>query len=288
MHSIFCLDTRRLLFAIAMLTLAALSAPAQASAAPSPTRATSSAPTNANAATEPAFDVVTIKRNKTGLGPATIDSPSNGDSVTITNMSPHLLIGFAFELALHDTIYGLPAWTDSETYDITAKVAESGLPAFHRLLPRQRNPMLQPLLEDRFHLKSHYENKELPAYALVVAKGGSKLIAVEPAITPDGGRDPGGIRMGRGEITANAAPIAVLLDGLSQQLGRPVVDRTGLAGHYNFTLQFTPAQASTDSQTDAGPSIFTAVQEQLGLKLESTKGAVPVLVIDHIERPTEN
>jgi uncharacterized protein (TIGR03435 family) len=94
--------------------------------------------------------------------------------------------------------------------------------------------------------------------------------------------------MGRGEIVATAAPVAPLIDALSVQLGRPVVDRTGLTGRYSFTLKFAPAQAAMDTQTDAGPSLFTAVEEQLGLRLETAKAPVPVLVVDHIERPSEN
>lgn len=228
-----------------------------------------------------AFDVVTIHHDKAGLGPPSIESPQSGDTVTITNMSPRMIIGFAFDLARHDDLYGLPSWADSEGYNITAKVAGPDLAAFRELLPRQRNPMLRPLLSDRFHLKFHYESKPLPAYALAVAKGGPKLIEIRPAITADGRQDPGGIRVGRGVITGNAASIAVLLDVLSVQLGRPVVDRTGLIGHYNYTLQFAPVQASTDAQSDTAPSLFTAVQDQLGLKLEPIKAPVQVLVIDH-------
>ncbi|MGP8260999.1 MAG: TIGR03435 family protein [Acidobacteriaceae bacterium] len=239
-------------------------------------------------ATPLAFDVVTIHHNKSGLGPPTIQSPQNGDSIVITNMSVRMILGFAFDLARYSSIDGLPSWADNETYDIIAKVAAPDLSAFREMLPRQRNPMLQPLLTDRFHLKFHFESRPLPAYALVVAKGGSKLVAVQPAITEDGREAPGGIRMASGRITGNAASIAPLIDALSVQLGRPVVDRTGLTGHYNFALQFAPAQASTDAQSDAGPSLFTAAQDQLGLRLEPIKTSVPVLVIDHVEKPSAN
>ncbi len=275
----------KLLALILALTAASVYGLAQTSA-PAP------APTAAPATTEPAkpiaFDVVTARRNNSGVGAPSIQSPQNGDSVTITNMPLRMIIGFAFDLARYNSVDGLPPWADAESYDITAKVAATDLPAFRELLPRQRNPMLQPLLADRFHLQSHFELRQLPAYALVVANGKSRLTEVQPAITPDGRKDPGGIRTSRGEITSSAAPIAVLVDALSVQLGRPVIDHTGLTGHYEFTLQFSPAQPSTDAQPDAGPSVFTAVQEQLGLKLESTKAPVRVLVIDHIDRPTEN
>ena len=247
------------------------------------------------AATDPrriSFDVVSIKRDKTGLGPATIQSPPNGDSITITNMSLRMMVGIAYDLPLHDQITGLPGWADTDSYDLNAKVATSDLPAFHMLLPRQRSPMLQPVLESCFHMNSHYQARELPAYALIIAKNGVKLTEVTPAIGPNGLKDPGGIRrVGRAEIVAEGAPIANLLDVLAQQLGRPVVDQTGLKGNYNFTLQWTPDSGSTtssDAAANSGPSIFTAVQEQLGLKLQAIKTPTQTLVIDHIERPEEN
>jgi uncharacterized protein (TIGR03435 family) len=236
----------------------------------------------------PVFDVVTITRNTSGAGPMTIQSPQNGDSVTIRNMPVRMILSFAYDLARYNSFDGLPAWADTEDYDITAKVAAADLPAFQKLLPRERNPMLRPMLAERFHLQAHFESRQLPAYALVVGKGGAKLSEVQPGETAEGGKDPGGIRMGRGEIVATAAPVAPLIDALSVQLGRQVVDRTGLTGRYSFTLKFAPAQAAMDTQTDAGPSLFTAVEEQLGLRLETTKAPVPVLVVDHIERPSEN
>jgi uncharacterized protein (TIGR03435 family) len=143
-------------------------------------------------------------------------------------------------------------------------------------------------LADRFHLQSHLVSREIPAYALIVAKGGAKLTEVKPEVNADGHIDPGGIRVGEGQITATAAAMTPLIDALSVQLGQPVIDRTGLVGHYNFILQFAPVQASPDAQPDARPSLFTAIQEQLGLKLESTKAPVDVVVIDHIEKPSEN
>jgi uncharacterized protein (TIGR03435 family) len=230
-----------------------------------------------------AFDVVSIKRSRV-IAPPSIQSRPNGDTILLTNMTPRLILGFAYDVQLRDEIYGLPAWADSETYDITAKVAEADLPAFRTLLPRQRNPMLRPMLADRFHLQFHFESRMLPAYALSVVKSGPRLNPIEP---PDD-QDPGNIHTAPGSIIADYAPIAPLLDALSVQLDRPVVDRTGLTGRYTFALHFAPAQASTNAQTESGPSIFTAIEDQLGLKLESTKTPIPVLVVDHIERPSAN
>jgi uncharacterized protein (TIGR03435 family) len=242
-----------------------------------------------------AFDAVTVKPDKAAAGPTTIFSPANGDTIAITNMSLHMMIGFAYDMELHDQIFGLPSWADSESYDVVAKVAEPEVDAFRKLLPRDRNPLLRPVLQDRFHLIVHYETRQLPAYALVVAKNGPKLTAVEPATLASGLKDPGAINnIGRNQIQAEGAPIAILLSVLSQQLGRTVLDRTSLNGNYSFTLKWTPDLTSASAapapaaDADAGPSIFTAVQEQLGLKLESTKAPTQVLVVDHAERPSDN
>jgi uncharacterized protein (TIGR03435 family) len=271
--------TKLIAFVVAAVSPFAL-AQTQSSNTPPPSSASSQLPK---------FDVVSIKRDKSVSGVFGIQSPPGGDTVLITNMSLRMLIGLAYDIDLHDAIFGLPSWADTENYDITAKVAEPDLAAFHKLLPRERNPMFQPVLADRFQLKAHYEDRQLPAYALVVAKGGAKLIAVQPSPGSDGHFNPGGIQgTGPGQITGKAAGMSSLASLLSVLIGRPVIDRTGLADHYNFTLQYAPPQASTDSQLDQGPSIFTAVTDQLGLKLESTKAPVPVLIVDHIDHPTEN
>ena len=187
--------------------------------------------------------------------------------------------------------------------------------------------MLQSLLADRFKLKLRHETKELPAYALVVAKGGPKLQAAKPGSDfkgikgAEGRVQRGKMTFGMGELTIPDEPLSMLARMLSQQLGRPVLDQTGLEGKYDCTLKWTPGQGEgmigmgpggggpepgkgmvgTREPEDgspqlgsppppdmSGPSIFTAIQEQLGLRLESTKGPVEILVVDHVERPTEN
>jgi uncharacterized protein (TIGR03435 family) len=233
------------------------------------------------------FEVVSIKRNKEGTGGASISSPREGDNITITNMSPHMLIGIAFNFPLHDEIYGLPGWTDQEAYDILAKVPADELPAFHELLPMQRNPMLQEILVSRFHLKYHYDTRALPGYALVVGKKGARL--VEGA--HGGANNPGAMHTRHGEIIGDGVSTADLARVLSQQIGRPIADETGLKGAYNFKLNWTPdmdPNSTATSTADSGPSIFTAVQEQLGLRLESAKVPVRVLVVDHIDRPDQD
>jgi len=166
-------------------------------------------------------------------------------------------------------------------------------------------PMLQALLEDRFRLKVHRETKEGSIFELTAAKGGSKLrplqegscVAADPNSPPrplaPAQKPPCGVLM-PGANTANrtmtidavGAPIALLTRTLTLMLGRPVLDKTGIAGLLDaFHLEYVREDAAADA---TGPSIFTSLQEQLGLKLEAAKGPVEVLVIDHVERPTEN
>jgi uncharacterized protein (TIGR03435 family) len=236
------------------------------------------------------FDVASIKRNNSGPGPVMIVSPMESDEILVRNASPRLIVGEAYGVPLHDQITGLPAWADSEAYDLTAKVSEHDLPAFRKLLPMQRSPMLQTVLANRFHLICHMETKTLPALALVVAKGGPKLKQVEPRILPNGLKDPGGIDSTRKQMTATGASMLPLTHFLQRQLGKSIVDRTGLAGNYDFKLNWTPDPGTTAAPADAesGPSLLTAIQEQLGLRLEPAKAPIQILVVDHIERPSDD
>jgi uncharacterized protein (TIGR03435 family) len=205
-------------------------------------------------------------------------------------------------------IAGAPDWLNSEKFDIEAKLDSSATDELHKLgydqfmLESQR--ILQGLLADRFKLALHRETKELPVYALVFARGGPKLQDANPDDTyPNGIKDMNGkghgnvIRMGRGQIIGQGIPISNLVRMLAQQLGRIVVDKTGLTGKYDFSLQWSPdtgqgpmGHSVTDNTPppDSDLSLFTAIQEQLGLKLESQKGSVEILVIDHVEEPSEN
>jgi uncharacterized protein (TIGR03435 family) len=142
--------------------------------------------------------------------------------------------------------------------------------------------MLRALLADRFKLAVHTETREMPIYVLVVAKGGSKLVKSNVSGTT--------INTGRSRITIKGSDnsLALLTYDLAWRLGRPVIDQTGLAGRYEFDLKWTEDDAAASAPDSGGPSLFTAIQEQLGLKLEPTKGSVPVLVIDHAEQASEN
>ncbi len=266
----------------------------------------------ATAATSPVYDVASIKPNKSGTNMVRLMFTPDG--LSATNGTLQMLINAAYSVE-NNQISGAPNWLNSEKYDIEAKMDTSTADELRKLgederrVERQR--MLQALLADRFKLTIHRETKELPIYALVVAKDGAKFQEAKPGDTypngikgPDGHAGAGMMFMGREGLTAQGLPIADLVRHLSRQLGRTVVDKTGLTGKYDFTLKWAPDErqapmfkgtegsqpgtGGTSAPESSGPSIFTAIQEQLGLKLESEKGPVDILVIDHVERPSEN
>ena len=245
-----------------------------------------------------AFDVATIKPNAANDHRVMMRLQPGG-RYTATGVSLKQIIGQAYNMRDFQ-ITGGPGWIASDRYDINAKA--EGLP--DRVTPEQMRPLLRNLVEDRFKLKAHTENKEMPIYALVVAKGGPKL---KPAANPSEGGGPGEgprgmIRIGRGLMETQNTRMPMFVQQLSQQLGRTVVDETGLTGEYDVRLEWTPEPGqggggpfggppppdALPAADSAGPTIFTALQEQLGLRLESKKGPVPVLVIDSVEKPTEN
>jgi uncharacterized protein (TIGR03435 family) len=239
--------------------------------------------------TRPEFEVASVKPSNPTDPVFGMRIPPGGDRFSITNATLEMLIGFAYRLP-NPQISGGPKWVDSESFTIEAKVDSAT-----RLSPGnagfgQVMLMLQSLLADRFKLSMHKETRSEAVYELSVAKRGAKLKKAEAD-------DKLGRRIGRG-LVAGTMPLPVLAVSLSQSLDRPVVDKTGLAGNYSFTLTYTPEvgqgarfgpPAPDDSPTDAGaPSIFTALREQLGLELKSAREPVEVLVIDHVERPSEN
>jgi uncharacterized protein (TIGR03435 family) len=178
-------------------------------------------------------------------------------------------------------ILDAPGWARSTYFNIDA-TADSSVDAQLKGLSsdagrKQKEKMVKALLADRFKLVTHTETRELPIYALVVANGGAKLGTLQESGTS--------INRGSDRIEVQASnSVSTLAEQLSMIAGRDVVDKTGITGRYNLKLQWTPDDAAADS----GPSLFTALEEQLGLKLEPAKGPVPVLVIDHVETPTAN
>lgn len=235
------------------------------------------------------FEVISIRPNHSGQVSMGIVSAPMSDGVRIINMPPDDIIQWGFGLFLGDQIVGVPQWAKQERYDITAKVGDEDVEAFRKVIdPIQRAPMLQKLLVDRFNLKFHYEMRELPIYALVIAKSGIRMTEIQPAIGPNGMKDGGGREVSRGHIRSMGQPMKPLVNSLTKELGRVVLDRTGLNGYYDFALKWTPDDGTSVPEGSSAPSIFTAVQEQLGLRLEPTKAPVQVLVVDRIERPSTN
>jgi uncharacterized protein (TIGR03435 family) len=261
------------------------------------------------------FEVASIKPSATDDRRVMIQIQPGGGLRT-SGTSLKMLLTFAYDVRDFQ-ISGGPGWINSDRYEIVAKgggAAASDTPDDPRkMTDEQRKTVgdqmrerLRALLADRFQLTLHRETKEQSVYALLVAKNGPKL---QESQTKDGqakeGTGPRGpmMRMGRGELSGQGVALDMLTRTLSSQLGRTVIDRTGLKGNFDFKLTWTPDPGQSAGPpgggpppgADAppppdpnGPSIFTALQEQLGLRLESQKGPVEMLVIDRVEKPSEN
>ena len=237
-----------------------------------------------------AYTVASIKPNKSSDDRFML-RPLPGGGLTATGVTLKMFIMFAYGVASYQ-ISGAPNWVGVERWDVEAKTdgVEGRLPLSQALLRR--------LLEDRFQLKTLRETRKMPVYALRVNKNGLKL---KPHAGDAAGSKPQ-VSFGFGSASFTDSSLADLAAQLTLYLDRPVLDRTGIQGDYDFALNWTPAPNESSPQAmglppraepprpadSNGPSIFTALQEQLGLKLESTKGPVDILVIDHIERPSEN
>ncbi len=193
------------------------------------------------------------------------------------------IVEFAYHLMDPARILGLPKWaTGPEMYTIDARVSGEDAPAFAKLNRDEKSAMMQSVFAERFGMRAHMETREMPAYALVIAKNGSKL--KKPSGTSAGISQFGG---STGEVKWANSPLTDLKFLLAKETGRPVVDQTGLTGKYDFTLEYTPADRAATDETGR-PSIFTALEEQLGLKLVPTKQPVEVLVVDSMDKPAEN
>jgi len=254
------------------------------------------------------FEVASIKPSPADARGTSLQLlPPNG--MQVSNAPLRMLITFAYNIRDFQ-LSGGPAWIGTDRFDILAKSERStgsenapGDPrkmtdAQRAITQEQMRERVRALLAERFQLTVHSESKDAPVYALVVAKGGSKLQAVEESA--DG---PVGLQGGRGQLNGMAAPMPMLANFLSGQLGRPVLDKTELKGKYDFKLEWAPdpsqggekpgqlppgVEAPPTSSDPDGPSIFTALQEQLGLRLESQKGPVATIVIDRVEKPSAN
>lgn len=283
--------------------------------------ALASAQATSPAGTEPAFEVASVKPNTTGSPGGSFVMPPGRFSAT--NIPLKVLITNAYQLSFFQVVGG-PDWVSTDRFDVAAKASDGSL-------PEQTRAMVRTLLKDRFKLVVHIETRDTPIYALVKARADDQLgpnlkrstmdcgpvraqraeataaaararggrVAVPPVPGPNeqvvcgmraGGRGGTTLRYRAGNIT-----MAALAGALRPYVGREVVDRTGLAGEFDFDLQFSapPTTGPIDTGIPVAPlddaaAVFTALQEQLGLKLESTRGPVELMVIDSAERPAEN
>lgn len=237
---------------------------------------------------DPVFEVATVKLSRpdtTGRGGGR-GGRLQGGKLSMTNMTLMDLVTLVYDVHSHQVI-GAPAWATSGKFDITAKAEGEGQPNQEQL-----KIMVSKLLADRFHWTIHKERKELPVYSLSVAKGGVK-------ISKNDGTNPttGIIFRGPGSVLFNNVTMAEFCRMLqSSVLDRPVIDQTAVDGKYDFSLVWTPDQltpAATNPNALAPgdnplPDVYTAIQQQLGLKIDATKMRVEVLVVDKVEKPSDN
>lgn len=242
---------------------------------------------SAAAAQSPSFEAASIRPNNSGENFISVRLVPGG-SVRARNATLEAVITTAWQIPDFE-LADVPSWVKSERWDIEAKGSGNAPPP-------DTLRKLQSLLADRFHLRVHTETREMPIYALLIAKGGPKLPpAHEECFDPTAGIPPpspmarpcGGFNRSPNQLLGATDTTANLAQVLAKTLGRSVIDKTGLAGSWDVTLKWTPDELAPDTNNDTG-SIFTALQEQLGLRLESQKGPVSVLVIDSAERASPN
>jgi uncharacterized protein (TIGR03435 family) len=223
-----------------------------------------------------------------------VSSPPHSSRFEATNLPIKALIQIAY--GFDAPVVGAPDWVANTFYDINARSDEAADARLAKLTDNEvrleKRNAIRVLLADRLGLKTHLETRNSAIYNLVVAKGGVKMQAVPlppageaPAVPPPANVQAHGSRHGLEFVGTNSGMRAIS-GALSSMVEAPVVDKTGLTGTYNYTLQFGREWSANDP--DSWPSIFTAVQEQLGLKLEAEHEAVPNLVVDHIAKPSEN
>ena len=263
-----------------------------------------SSPAQASASTgRLTFEVASIKRNVSGDPNASIRVQPGGQ-IVVTNNSLYNLIRNAYGTQRFEMIPGpkLPSWIDSDKWDILAK-PPAGAPE----VQEQMQLRLRSLLEDRFKVVARREMREMPIYELVVARADGQLgpqikrsgdecaamgrareAGVQPPPLPPGGFC--GTRSNNGTVSMKGVPLSNFVRNLGGMTGRFVIDKTGLTGPYDLDLQWTPDAPSAGGQPGPGDgaSLFAAIQEQLGLKLEAKRAPIEVLVIDSAERPTED
>lgn len=304
------LKSRLSTFLLGAVALAASTAVAQVATPTAPDfDRTCAAPAPANDPTHGiTFAAVSIRPLEPKGGHLT--DPPNGDGITIENYNLDDIIRWDFNLGFawrDDQLQGTPKWFTTDDFVIQAKVADSDVAAWQKLDDAARRLVFRKVLVERFKLACHFVDVDQPVYNLVIAKGGPKMKEATPddikrftgqfCILPDyfgvkvcllgkPGSEPGSDGLGFLGITMKTFADQYL----THDTGRTVLDKTGLTAAYTFILvQTATSPDDSDSASEpAGPSLFTALPEQLGLKLEPARGPVPILVIDHIEHPTQN
>jgi len=250
------------------------------------------------------YEVASIKPDHTNDSPALMRAMFRNDGLTAEGMTAKFLIGLAYNVKDFQ-VSGGPSWAESERFAVDAKLGLSEIETFNKLPPEarieQRRLMLQRLLAERFQLKVSHSTKELPIYSLVVAKDGPKF--TQSTTTPPPGPRAAvmqGTFRGIGDaFTGTGVNMRMLANWLGIRVGRDVVDKTGLEGTYDLTMHWDadsqrlttadPRLGTVDTPSDSsGLTIFTALKQQLGLKLEPQKGPVEIIIIDHLEKPSEN
>jgi uncharacterized protein (TIGR03435 family) len=296
---------------VALITVASIHGLAQEPSAAKPEEK-AAAPASDATINSFAFDVVAVKPFKQEGEGIQMMTQYTQNGIIAKGPTLHMLIRMAYGLE-DNQILNEPAWLNSDSFELNAKMDEETLAAFNKLNKKDqreaREHMLQVALADRFKLTAHKETRDLPVFSLVIAKDGPKFKEAKEGDTypngikgPDGKSMGGMIMVGPGEITMQGAEVKGMVSILSDQLGHHVLDKTGLTGKYDIHLKWavedhqgpemkgagSSGGDNAPSAEASGPSIYAAIQEQLGLKLESTKAPVEVLVIDHAERPSEN
>jgi uncharacterized protein (TIGR03435 family) len=255
---------------------------------------------------QPTFEVASVKRNTSGASSASFGTSGPGSNLTVTNNTMRNIIRNTWTLQNYQIVGG-PDWINNDRWDITAKPPEAASrPTFQEMML-----MMRALLADRFKLVVHHEKREMPVYAIVLARADGKFgpqlrrtqtdcaevaalsLRGQPVPPPQPGvtRPFCGTRQSSGTLNASGIQIADFARNLSGATGRFVIDKTGLTGHFDMDLKFTPDQLQSAAGNDAAnefPSLFAAIQEQLGLKLEAQRAPVDVLVIDAAQRAEEN
>jgi uncharacterized protein (TIGR03435 family) len=238
------------------------------------------------------FAVASVRPDDRNDGKWRADFESDG--YVARGVTVFQLLQDAFGLFEDGRIFGLPKWAETQVFDVNAKVDEDEQIQYKRLGLEDRRLLLQALLAERFKLITHRELRERPVYVLVLAKSGPRLhesiINLHPSVAGMGGT----ITRGKpGQLTVEWEDMDYFARYLSGVVDRHVVNQTGLNGHYDFSLDWKPDAGSGGASSiivddSAGPSIFTALREQLGLELKAAKGGIETLVVDHVERPSAN